>query len=100
MAFETKGMESRFHAELNLGAAAAMTIDAVVEPSAIGKIMMASQTIDGCVLAVIKVQRQCVSAAKQGFAQLSEAVARDKRNERKGCHSSDADDESGMATEH
>ena len=47
MAFETKGMESRFHAELNLGAAAAMTIDAVVEPSAIGKIMMASQTIDG-----------------------------------------------------
>ena len=42
VAFEAKGMESRLHAELNFGTAAAMTIDAVVEPSAIGKIVVAS----------------------------------------------------------
>jgi hypothetical protein len=41
VAFETKRMESRFYAEPNFGTAAAMTIDAVVEPSAIGKIMVA-----------------------------------------------------------
>jgi hypothetical protein len=52
------------------------------------------------VFAVIEVQRQCVGAAKQGFAQLGEAAARDERNERKGRHGSDAEDESGMATEH
>jgi hypothetical protein len=97
VAVEAKGVESRLHSELQIGAAAAMAMDAVVEPSAIRIVVVARQTIDGRVLAMIEVQRQRVGAAQQRFAQLGAGAARNEGNERERRGGDDTGDERGMA---
>ena len=58
MAVETKGVKSRFYSDFEVGALAAMTVDAGVEAAPVRVIMVAGQTVNGGVLAVIEVQRQ------------------------------------------
>ena len=82
MAVKAKTMKPRLDCDLNLGAAAAMTMDAGIEAAAIGIVMVADKTVDGHMFAVIEIQRQRVRAAQQRFTQRQSCAARDERAER------------------
>ena len=62
VAVETKAMKPRLHSDLEICAAAAMTMNAGVEAAAIGVVVVAGKTVDRHVLAVIEVQRQRLCA--------------------------------------
>src|SRR3984957_3965790 len=79
---EAEVMESRLDGDLDVGCAAAMAMDAGIETAAIGIVMVADETVDGHVLAVIEIQRQRLRTAQQRFAQREARTARDERGER------------------
>ena len=82
MAVKAKTMKPRLDCDLDLGAAAAMTMDAGIEPAAIGIVMVANETIDGHMFAVIEIQRQRLFAGQQRFTQRESCAARAERAER------------------
>src|ERR1700722_15848377 len=100
VAVEAESMKSRLHSELQIGTAAAMAMDAAIEAPAVRIVVVASQTIDGRVLAMIEVQRQRLGAAQQRLAQLPAGGAGGERDQRECRHGDDSDDECGMAAEH
>src|ERR1700680_1923694 len=75
-------MKPRLHSDLDAGTAAAMTMDAGIEPAAIGIVMVADKTVDGHMFAVIEIQRQRFYAAHERFTQRESCAARDERAER------------------
>src|SRR5579863_8097099 len=79
---EAEVMESRLDRDLDVGRAAAMTMDAGIEPPAVGIGMVADEAVDGHVLAVIEIQRQRLRTAQQRVAQREACTARDERSER------------------
>jgi hypothetical protein len=62
MAVKTKTMKPRLDRDLEIRTRAAMTMDARIEAAAIRIIMVADQTVHGHVLAMVKIQRQRLSA--------------------------------------
>ena len=90
---EAEVMESRLDRDLDVGRAAAMAMDAGIEPAAIGIVMVADETVDGHVLAVIEIQRQRLRTAQQRFTQREACTARDERSERGHRRGDDAGNE-------
>ena len=99
MAFEAKRMKPRLDAQLQIGAAAAMTIDAGVHASPVRKIVVTCQAIDGDVLGVRKIERLAFGARKQGFAQRRSCSAADESGEAHRKDGGNAKDEARIAAE-
>src|ERR1700722_7711457 len=96
---EAEVMESRLDGDLDVGCAAAMAMDAGIETAAIGIVMVADETVDGHVLAVIEIQRQRLRTAQQRFTQREACAARDERSERKDRRGDDAGNERRVTPE-
>ncbi len=79
---ETKTMKPRLDRDLDVGRAVAVTMDAGIEPAAIGIVVVTDQTVDGDVLAVIEIERQRLRTAQQRFAQREACAARDEYRKR------------------
>ena len=84
---------------LEIGARAAVAIDAGIEAASIGIVMMADQTVDGSVFAVVEVQRQRLGARQQRFAEREEGASWNERTEREHRCSDDADHECRVPAE-
>ena len=96
---EAEVMESRLDCDLDVGGAAAMAMDAGIEPAAIGIVVVADEAVDGHVLAVIEIQRQCLRTAQQRFTQREACTARDERSERDHRRGDDAGNERRVTPE-
>jgi len=96
---EAEAVESRLDRDLDVGRAAAMTMDAGIEAAAIGIVMVADEAVDGHVLAVIEIQRQRLRTAQQRFAQREACTARDERSERDHRRGDDTGDERRVTPE-
>ena len=92
-------MESRLDSELEIGPFAAMAVDAGVESTSIGVVVMAPEAIDGDMLAMIEVQRQRLRAPHERFTQRDISAARDEHAERDDGCAGDAGDECRMTPE-
>lgn len=64
VAVKTKTMKPRLHSDLEIRPRAAMTMNAGVEPAAIGVVMVADKTVDGYMFAMVEVQGQRRGAAQ------------------------------------
>ncbi len=65
--------------ELEIRARTTVAKDAGIEPASIGIVMMADETVDGRVFAVVEVQRQRLGARHQRFAEGYEGAAWNER---------------------
>ena len=85
VAVQAKAVEPRFDSDFEIGAVAAMAMDAAVEAAAIDIVMVADQAIDGRMFAMIEVQRQHPCARQQRFTERDVGAAGDERAERERC---------------
>src|SRR6202789_1683311 len=99
VAVQAKAMKPRFDSDFEVGAVAAMAMDAAVESSAIDVVMVADQTIDGCMFGMIEVQRQHLCSRQQRFTERDVGTAGDERAEREHRRDDGADDERRMTAE-
>src|ERR1700730_16751862 len=75
VAVQAKIMKPCLDPDFEIRARATVTKDAGIEPASIGIVVMADETIDGRVLAVVEVQRQRLRARQQRFAERNEGAA-------------------------
>ena len=99
VAVQAEAMEACFDSDFEIGAVAAMAVDATVEPSAIGIIMVAGQAIDGRMLGMIEVQRQHLCTRQQRLTKCDVGAADDERAEREHRGDDGPDDERRMTAE-
>ena len=99
MAVQAKAVEPRFDSDFEIGAVAAMTMDAAVESSAIDVVMVADQAIHGRMFAMIEIQRQHLCSRQQRFTERDVGAAGDERAERQHRGDDGAYDERRMTAE-
>ena len=92
-------MEACFDSDFEIGAVAAMAMDAAVGPSAIRIVMVAGQAVDGRMLGVIEVQRQHLCTRQQRLTKCDVGAADDERAERERRGDDGTDDERRMTAE-
>ena len=99
VAVQAVAMEACFDSDFEIGAVAAMAMDAAVEPSAIGIVMVAGQAVDGRMLGMIEVQRQHLCTRQQRLTKCDVGAADDERTEREHRGDDGTDDERRMTAE-
>jgi len=99
VAAQAEAMEACFDSDFEIGAVAAMAMDAAVEPSAIGIVMVAGQTVDGRMLGMIEVQGQHLCTGQQRLTECDVGAADDERAEREHRGDDGTDDEGRMTAE-
>ena len=92
-------MEARLHSDHEIGAGAAVAVDAGIEAPRIRIVVVAREAIDGHVLAVIEIQRQLPLTADERLAQRNARAPGDHRREGEHCRPEDDGHEARMTAE-
>ena len=79
--------------DFEIRARAAVAKDTGIEPAPIRIVMVADQTVDGRVFAVVEVQWQHLRARQQRFAERDQGAAWNERTQAKHRRGDDADHE-------